>query len=618
MQSETADTSAPRTKQTQQPTSHGWPVGQLLIRAVRYASWPFALLIGFQLTEGLIPAGLVYLQSNGPQLTEQFGFTFLLVILGLAFLAQNTLQAVNFTIRINLRDKIGASFMREYLTRLATWPNLDLYENPTRVAQKTKAEQAIDRVNEFAFNVLWGLAGIFALIPLLGLAATVNPWFPVILTAGYLPGLWIQERFDKLIWDLEETFAGARQRLEALVNTARAPEFAKDVRTFNMQQWAPEQWRRNQFRLLQLLFRMRTRNTAALAALTSLQAGVAILCCALFIDLARPESIVLVIGVLMTVEQSMWGVMNGIRDILAFRAPARDFGAFMNATPQPAREASGVKEASNAVELHQVTYRYPEAEEVLRGVTASIPRGKVTCIVGPNGAGKSTLIKMLTRLYDPTSGQLHEAPDTRHIAVMNQDFARFPLSVRENLACGDEGLMHDDVSLTIALHRVGLSRLLEATSPDVFDARKPGRVLRRLVGVEDVPSKRRSLTGLDSYLYVDADGNGTQLSGGQWQRLAIARTLLHARRTGIALFDEPTSALDPFAEADLLGHIVDSLHGQTLVLVTHRLSHVARADHVVVVEKGVVSASGTPAEVYAQSEWYREAFDLQAAGYSRD
>ena len=426
----------------------------------------------------------------------------------------------------------------------------------------------------------------------------------------------IQIRFDRIVWNLEETFAGVRQRIDSVARVATSVDFAKDIRTFHMQSWAPGQWYADQFRILRALAKLRYRGSYFLGAASLLQSGTAVLTCVLFIDQNRPTTIVLVLGVLMNFVQNFYGMLDGFSQLMSFRGPSKSLMVFLAAKPSPCREIATVKDAGHAVEMDCLCYSYPESSEVLHSLNGVIPQAKVTCIVGPNGAGKSTLVKVLTGLYNPTSGEFRKRSEAAEVSVMNQDFAKFPLSVRENLACGRPELMDDDDVLLAALRRVGLVEVADSKSTDVFQPRQSTSWLKDLfTNVETKAAARGTLNGLDSYLYIDGDGNGTQLSGGQWQRLGIARTLLHARHTGFALFDEPTSALDPFAEADLLDLIVESMREGTLVLVTHRLSQVSKADHVLVIEDGVISASGSPSDVYRTSKWYREAFDKQAAGY---
>jgi len=597
------------------------PVRHALLKCsllmLRFTGWSFLIVIGLQLILGLLPAGFIFIQGHGPDLASQHGLTFLLVLLGLMFVADGVINSFRWPFEMNQMDSTRAKIAQAFQDKVAGWPDLTIHEWPKLVAKKTEAKQSLDRASQLIGSLRNLIASTAATIPLIILAASVNPWFPIILLVGTIPTVMIQIRFDRVVWDLEETFAGVRQRIDSVAKVATEADFAKDIRTYRMQRWVPGQWYADQFRIIRAVARLRYRSGYFLAIASLLQAATAVLICFLFIDQDNPATIVLVIGVLMTFVQNFYGLMDGFNQLMAFRGPSKSLMAFLSAKPRARRETLMVKDAGNAVEMDRLAYAYPEAGFTLRQLSTSIPAGKVTCIVGPNGAGKSTLIKVLTGLYDPTNGELREAHDAAEVSVMNQDFARFPLSIRENLACGRAEIMGDDGALTQALRQVGLEEILQSKSTNVFEARKSFKGLRDFLSRNTSAGTptRGTLNGLDSYLYIDGDGNGTQLSGGQWQRLGIARTLLHAKHTKFALFDEPTSALDPFAEVDLLDFIVETLTGETLVLVTHRLSQVAKADHVLVIENGAVSASGSPAEVYRSSSWYRDAFDLQASGY---
>lgn len=588
-----------------------------LAMVVRLAGWPFAIALGLQLVIGVIPAGFVLIQSVGPKLVEDSGMPTLLVILGAMFLANGVLNSFLWPFELNQMERIRAELTRVYNEKIASWQGLSMHESAALVSKRTEAKQAVDRAIRLVPSLRGAIASTASTIPLILLAGSISPLFPVILLLGTIPSVLIQIRFDRIVWDLEETFSGIRQRIDSIGRVATDVDYAKDLRTFGMQAWIPRLWRADQSKILSAVARLRYRSAVFLAIGSTLQAATAVITCLLFMDPARPASIVLVLGVLMTFVQSFYGLMYGINDVLAFAGPSRSLMSFVAAKSAVAAELEPVRAAGSAVELDDVSYSYGSSL-VLERLNARIPAGALTCIVGPNGAGKSTLIKLLTQLYQPTLGKLRVDSRLSSIAVMNQDFARFPLSIRENLACGRPDLEQDDEQLIRALEEVGLRSILSTVSTDVFAPRASMNWLSTLLhaSADTRQQTRATRSGLDAFLYIDADGNGTQLSGGQWQRLAIARTLLHAERTGFALFDEPTSALDPFSEVEILHSIIDRLQDSTLVLVTHRLSQVALADHVIVLDGGQVVAEGSPNQVYLESEWYRRAFDLQAAGYS--
>lgn len=246
--------------------------------------------------------------------------------------------------------------------------------------------------------------------------------------------------------------------------------------------------------------------------------------------------------------------------------------------------------------VESVSFAYPGGgRNVLDGLGLRIPAGRSVAIVGANGAGKTTLIKLLTRLYDPDRGRIRvDGVDLRELdpaawrartAVVFQDFQRYPLSLRDNVGLGDPEAARDDAALLRALAAVGGSTL-------------PG----------DLPA------GWDTVLSRQRDG-GTDLSGGQWQKVALARALLAARQGGLLILDEPTANLDARAEFELFERLLDLTHGATTVLISHRFSSIRRADLIYVLDRGRVVEAGSHAELMATGGRYAEMFRLQAASF---
>lgn len=246
------------------------------------------------------------------------------------------------------------------------------------------------------------------------------------------------------------------------------------------------------------------------------------------------------------------------------------------------------------IRFESVGFRYPGSDRsVLDGLELTLPAGRCTAIVGLNGAGKTTLVKLLTRLYEPTSGRLTVdgldlrsfAVDDwrRRIGVIFQDFNRYELSAAENVGWG-------------SIERAGdRERIREA-------ARKAGS----LAALDALP---RGLDTVLSRQYQD----GADLSGGQWQRVAIARALFALESgAGILVLDEPTAALDVRAEVAFFDRFVELTRGVTSVLISHRFSSVRNADRIVVLEGGRVVEGGTHTELLELGGRYAELFRLQA------
>jgi ATP-binding cassette subfamily B protein len=254
------------------------------------------------------------------------------------------------------------------------------------------------------------------------------------------------------------------------------------------------------------------------------------------------------------------------------------------------------------IELRDVWFRYDDGHPwVLRGVTMTIPEGRSVALVGLNGAGKSTLIKLLCRFYDPTRGAIYwDGVDIRglpvgelrrRMGVLFQDFMTYDLTAAENIGVGDLPALHDRPRIHRAARAAGVHEHIAAL-PRGYDT-----LLSRIFHEEDEDS-----------------GAGVMLSGGQWQRLAFARSLMRGDRD-LLILDEPSAGLDAEAEHHLHQQLARYRKGRTSVLVSHRLSVVREADAIVVLSEGRIAEQGTHARLIQADGLYARLFALQADGY---
>ena len=244
----------------------------------------------------------------------------------------------------------------------------------------------------------------------------------------------------------------------------------------------------------------------------------------------------------------------------------------------------------SAIVFNGVSFTYPNASgKALDDFTITIPAGKIVAIVGPNGAGKSTLLKLLCRFYDPDEGSIEidgrdlkdfDTDDLRRlITVLFQQPVHYNTTVRDNVLYGDLNVNPSDAEIQTAIRAAG--------AEDV---------------VSRLPEKEQTLLGRWF-------AGGTELSVGEWQRIALARAFL--RRAPIIILDEPTSALDPWAEADWLERFRELARGRTSIIITHRFTTAMHADVIHVMDRGRIVESGSHQRLLEQSGLYAESWSRQ-------
>jgi ATP-binding cassette subfamily B protein len=494
---------------------------------------------------------------------------------------------------------------QQVLHRAAAVP-LMRYEEATFFDLLQRASGRLsERVGSFVYHIIDQVQLAVMLGSVAAVLAAIQPVLLPLLCAGAAPALWLKSRTARGIYDAERAHTRddrLRAHLEALL-TGR--EAAAEIRLFGSAGYLLNRWRTLRSARSGDVRRAERRKIASttggslLSGLT--YAGGLVLLAALVLHgrLTVGNYVTVAVGALqfeqlLGVSFDHFGGFEEhslfLADLFAFLRTARGENT-PAAIEAPVADFTAERRPPRGVEIEAdgITFAYPGSERRALGpVSLRIRRGEHVAIVGENGSGKTTLVKLLAGLYEPQEGAVRidgiSATAARaRIAAVFQDYARFELTLRENVGLGDLQHIGHDAAIAAALRRADLEELA---------ARLP--------------------EGLDGYL--GRRFGETELSGGEWQRLALARAFF--READLLLLDEPTAALDPLAELALFTRFAELAAGRTAMMVSHRLGAVRHCDRILVLRNGLIVEEGRHQELLARNGVYAELFRAQARWYT--
>ncbi len=576
----------------------GWKFFAVLGRADRplaLAWWSVLVL------RGLLPAGfaiaigiLVGATQHGTPLAGPLAF------MGGIFVLLQILSPLHQAIGTNLGSRTAAWLYDELTIACVRPPGMGHLEDARLTTDLTMARDFDLGITGPPISISMGFiaSGLAEMVGGLASAAVLAAyawWAPLVLGGSWLATHWLLR--ESAVWrdrNTKEVREAERHADYAYRLAVEAPA-AKELRLFGLAHWIVERLKARKVLLHELRWEAtRLREKPMLWSLLLVLGANLLVFTAMVMDASggRLELSRLVTFASAAIGTSMiaFGGLSWALDsasaptgaVLRLRPSMKTAGALSLGT----RSAQGMP--ASHVRFRSLTFAYPNTTEpVLNGFDLTIPAGSSLAIVGQNGAGKTTLAKLLCRLYDPQGGGIEiDGVDLRELDLESwrgrltavfQDFIRFELSLRENVSPGGG----PDGVIQAALAQAGAS----------------------------------NLASLDTPLAKGYQG-GTDLSGGQWQRIALARALCAVKLgAGLVLLDEPTAQLDVRGEAEIFNRILEATRQTTTILISHRFSTVRHADRICVLEHGKVIELGSHDELMALGGRYRTMFDLQASRF---
>jgi ATP-binding cassette, subfamily B, bacterial len=531
------------------------------------------------------------------------------VIMGLCALAGVCAGWGGFNLNMVLREKVGELMDRRVMGLTLAIPTLEHHERADYLDEIEILRTQRDQLSSSVHAVVLNIGTLFRIGGTVGLLATIHPLL-VLLPLFGIPSLITAATAEQRRQRVLERCAEPMRVTRHLIETATTAAPAKEIRIFGLNPTLVGR-HRTLWREMDVIQDRTARLAALLSALgwgvfgIGFAGALTLVAHRALSGQASVGDVVLAITLAGQVNQQVSGVVQMATWLISgLKTTGRylwlvDYAAeatkpVENETPPPDHLATGI-------EFDHVTFRYPGTDvDVLRDVSFRIPAGSTVAVVGDNGAGKSTLVKLLGRFYDPTEGTIRvEGVDLRRmdagkwrqrLSAGFQDFARFELLARETVGVGLLADVDDETAVRDALGRASADGL-----------------------VESLPS------GFDTQL-GKSFGEGAELSGGQWQKLALGRAMMRAEPL-LLLLDEPTASLDAQTEHALFERYAGAARrsasstGAITVLVSHRFSTVRMADLIVVLDGNTVREVGSHAELLAHNGLYAELFELQARAY---
>ncbi len=537
-------------------------------------------------------APLAGLEAALPFLLLEFG----LLMMG-AVLAQLR-RLIEHVLNARLGHHINQQVIRKALAL-----DLQYFEDPSFYDKLQNARREAD------FRALGIINGSFMLaqnvITLLSFVVTLlifSPLIALLLFGATIPSFIAQNRYSHLQFRLLTWRAPESRRMQYLEQVLTVDNSVKEVKLFGLgepllRRYTEMFWKI--FREDEALARRRSLVSLlwGLVATASFYVAYGWIVYQTVAGVITLGGMTLYLTVIRQSQGTFTGIFDNLNRLYENGLFMDNLFGFLDLTPQmvrPAQPAAVPERFRRGLEFRDVSFRYPGRDDwALRQINLRIAPGEKLALVGPNGAGKTTLIKLLTRLYDPTEGQIlldgvdlrdYDPDEVRSkIGVIFQDFVRYQLTVRENIGFGRIEELDNRPRLESAAERGGADEVV-AELPDGYETTL-GRWFDR----------------------------GFELSGGQWQKIALGRAFM--RDGEVLVLDEPTAALDAEREHEIFQRFRELTEGKIAVLISHRFSTVRMADRIAVLENGQITELGSHEELVAAGGTYARLFEMQASGY---
>jgi len=608
-----------------------------------------AAMVALRLARAFIPVAVLWVgkliidavvAARGGTLDTRRLWQLVAIEIALAF-AGETLSRVSSIVESLLGD-LFSNRTSILLMQHAASLDLHQFEDPAFYDQLDRARrQTTGRIGLLAQLLAMGQDSL-TLLSLAAVLLVYSPWLLLLLAVAVVPGFLGEAHYASLEYSLLYRWTPERRQLDYLRYLGASDRPAKEVQMFGLAPWLVERYRALSAKFYEENKRLAIRRSVVATALSvtgllGYYGAYAVILLRAVRGTISLGSLTFLAAAFMRSRDLISRLLSGASGIYTQCLYLKDLFDFFETTPtvaSPAGAPAVPRPIREGFVFEGVGYRYPGSEAwALRGLSLSLRPGERLALVGGNGAGKTTLVKLLARLYDPTEGRiLLDGRDLRDydlaslrasVGVIFQDFYRYDLRMDENIGVGEIERVREYLDASDRANGDGpaadargattgesVAATVEAGGDD--DARTPPVIVSAaekslaatLLG--RLPGRYRQMLGRRFE-------GGVDLSGGEWQKIALARAYM--RDAQVLILDEPTASLDARSEYEVFRRFAELMRGRTAVIISHRFSTVRMADRIAVLDGGRVVEEGSHAELVARGRLYAELFALQAEGY---
>jgi len=480
--------------------------------------------------------------------------------------------------------------------------NLDQLEDSEFYDKLERARQQTTGRVGLMSNILTQGQDVIVIISLMAGVVAFEPWLIILLIVSIVPTIINEIKFSGTSYSLARSWTQERRELDYLRYAGASDVTAKEVKLFGLSDYLATRFQNLSNKYYKESKQLAKQRAAWGSFFNVIGTGAyygayVLIVFRTVVGVFSLGDLTFLSGSFKSLQNKLQGFFTRFTAITESALYLQDYFEFLDLTFDRSEEVSGLalpKNIKTGFTFINVGFKYPKSERwVIRNVSFELKAGEKLAFVGENGAGKTTLIKLLLQFYEPTEGEIlldgvpikkyNQLQYQQYFGVIFQDFVKFELTLRENIAMGE-------------IDEIGNQSRID----NAADKSLANQVVSELPGGYEQQLGKRFK-------------NGKDLSGGQWQKIAIARAYM--KDAEVLVLDEPTSALDARAETEAFDRFIKLTEGKTAVIISHRFSTVRIADRIMVLKNGTVLEIGTHQELMENNKLYTELFNLQAAGY---